>query len=438
MGLGKTITLIALHLRRQEQPHLAGPTLVIAPASLLGTWTAEVARFAPATPVRRHHGPDRTLDLLEHDAMVITTYGTLRRDHEQLAQIPWSLIAADEAQHLKNPHASTTKTVAAVPARARVALTGTPMENSLAELWSILDWTNPGLLGPLQRFRTRYARPIETGADPAAADRLAAITRPFLLRRRKCDPGIAPELPPKTDTDHTVPLTREQASLYEAVVREALDRIQRLEPAQRRRLVLALLTSLKQICNHPAHYGKEDPARARLTGRSGKLALLDELLDVILAENKATLVFSQYTAMARLLQQHLAHRNIPTLFLHGTTPVRQREHMVAAFQDGQAPVFLLSLKAAGTGLTLTRAEHVIHYDRWWNPAVEDQASDRAHRIGQTRPVQIHRVTAEGTLEEAIANLLQTKRTLAETVLTHGPAALTRLTDTELADLVRLR
>ncbi|MDX5563174.1 DEAD/DEAH box helicase [Streptomyces sp. ID05-04B] len=438
MGLGKTITLIALHLRRQEQPHLAGPTLVVAPATLLGTWAGEAAKFAPDTPVRRYHGPGRSLELLQRDAIVVTTYATLRQDRELLAAVGWSLMAADEAQHMKNPYSSTTKALSAIGARARVALTGTPVENNLSELWSILDWAVPGLFGPLKRFRSRYGRPIESGSDPRAAERLAAVVRPFLLRRRKSDPGVAPELPPKTVSDHTVALTREQAGLYEAVVRETLDKISDSKGVKRRSLILSLLTALKQICNHPAHYGKEDPGSARLPGRSGKLALLDDLLDVILTEEQSVLVFSQYAAMARLLQHHLARRGVPALFLHGATPVHQRDAMVTDFQSGDVPVFLLSLKAAGTGLTLTRAEHVIHFDRWWNPAVEDQASDRAHRIGQTRPVQIHRLTAEGTLEESIHTMLHAKRALAETVLAHGPAALTELSDTELADLVKLR
>jgi SNF2 family DNA or RNA helicase len=317
-----------------------------------------------------------------------------------------------------------------------VALTGTPVENNLSELWAILDWTTPGLLGRLGTFRARYAQPVEGGQDPAAAERLTRLVRPFLLRRRKSDPGIAPELPPKTETDRAVSLTREQASLYEAVVRETLAEISGADSMARRGLIVKLLTGLKQICNHPAQYLKE--ARPQIAGRSGKLELLDELLDIILSEGASVLVFTQYVRMARILEQHLTARGATSQFLHGGTPVAEREAMVRRFQDGEVPVFLLSLKAAGTGLNLTRAEHVVHYDRWWNPAVEAQATDRAYRIGQTRPVQVHRLIAEGTIEDRIADLLNRKRALADAVLGSGGAALTELTDAELADLVELR
>ncbi|MYX47307.1 ATP-dependent helicase, partial [Streptomyces sp. SID89] len=259
---------------------------------------------------------------------------------------------------------------------------------------------------------------------------------PFLLRRRKSDPGIAPELPPKTETDHAVSLTAEQTGLYEALVRETLAEISGAGGMARRGLVVKLLTGLKQICNHPAQFLKED--RPRIAGRSGKLELLDELLGTILTEGAGVLVFTQYVRMARLIERHLAARGVPSQFLHGGTPVAEREAMVRRFQDGEAPVFLLSLKAAGTGLNLTRAEHVVHYDRWWNPAVEAQATDRAYRIGQSRPVQVHRLIAEGTVEDRIAGLLRRKQDLAEAVLGTGEAALTELTDAELAELVRLR
>jgi SNF2 family DNA or RNA helicase len=310
------------------------------------------------------------------------------------------------------------------------------VENNLSELWAILDWTTPGLLGRLGTFRTRYAQAVESGRDPAAAQRLARLVGPFLLRRRKSDPGIAPELPPKTETDRAVSLTDEQAGLYEALVRETLAEIAAADDMARRGLVVKLLTGLKQICNHPAQFLKEE--RPRIAGRSGKLELLDELLGTILAEEAGVLVFTQYVGMARLLERHLADRGVPTLFLHGGTPVAAREAMVRRFQDGEVPVFLLSLKAAGTGLNLTRAEHVVHYDRWWNPAVEAQATDRAPRLGQTRPVQVHRLIAEGTVEDRIAEMLQRKRALAESVLASGEAALTELSDAELADLVELR
>ncbi|MFJ3718685.1 DEAD/DEAH box helicase [Streptomyces sp. NPDC090057] len=439
MGLGKTVTLIALHLHRQADPVSAGATLVVCPASLLGNWQREIERFAPGVPVRRFHGHARGVEGLADGEFVLTTYGTMRLDAERLAGVPWGMVVADEAQHVKNPYAATARALRSIDARARVALTGTPVENDLTELWAILDWATPGLLGRLSAFRALYARPVEGGGDPAAAERLARLVRPFLLRRRKSDPGIAPELPPKTETDHPVGLTHEQTGLYEALVRETLGRIADADGMARRGLIVKLLTGLKQICNHPAQFLREDhPGPA---GRSGKLELLDELLDTILTQRSGVLVFTQYVRMARLLERHLTARGVPSQLLHGGTPVAERESLVRRFQDGEVPVFLLSLKAAGTGLNLTRADHVVHYDRWWNPAVEAQATDRAYRIGQTRPVQVHRLIAEGTVEDRIAEMLGRKRALADAVLGTGgaaPAELTELTDAELAALVELR
>ncbi|MFD6880207.1 MULTISPECIES: DEAD/DEAH box helicase [unclassified Streptomyces] len=436
MGLGKTVTLIALHLHR-DRPE---PTLVVCPASLLGNWQREIERFAPGTPVRRFHGGSRTLDGLD-GGFVLTTYATMRAGAARLAGQSWGMVVADEAQHVKNPHSATAKALRTIPAPARVALTGTPVENNLSELWALLDWTTPGLLGPLTAFRARHARPVEhqqeeDGGNEAAVARLAALVRPFLLRRKKSDPGIAPELPPKTETDHPVSLTREQASLYQAAVEEAMAVIEASEGIERRGMIMKLLASLKQICNHPAQYLKEEPPR--IPHRSGKLALLDELLDTILAEGGSVLVFTQYVTMGRIIERHLAARGISHQFLHGGTPVPRREELVDRFQSGEVPVFLLSLKAAGTGLNLTRAGHVVHFDRWWNPAVEEQATDRAYRIGQTQPVQVHRIIAEGTVEDRIAELLEAKRALADAVLGSGESALTELSDRELADLVSLR
>jgi SNF2 family DNA or RNA helicase len=304
----------------------------------------------------------------------------------------------------------------------------------LSELWAILDWTTPGLLGPLETFRRNVAVPIERHKDPETTERLARLVRPFLLRRRKIDPGIAPELPPKTETDQFVPLTTEQATLYEAVVRETMDQIENAEGIARRGLVLKLLTALKQITNHPAQYLKQP---GPLDGRSGKLAALDELLDTILDADDSVLIFTQYVGMGRLLEQHLRTRNISPLFLHGGVPVAAREKLVDRFQAGEERVFLLSLKAGGTGLNLTRATHVVHYDRWWNPAVEDQATDRAFRIGQDRPVQVHRLISEGTVEDRIAQLLMRKRDLADAVVGTGEGWIGELSNEELSDLVSL-
>ncbi|MEV5539800.1 SNF2-related protein [Saccharopolyspora shandongensis] len=431
MGLGKTIMLIALHLRRA-----AGATLVVCPASLLGNWEREIEKFAPGTPVRRFHGASRSLAGLD-GGFVLTTYGTMRVDAAALAEHRWGMVVADEAQHVKNRLSGTAKALREIPASARVAMTGTPVENNLAELWTILDWTTPGLLGRIGDFRAGWARSVEEERDNTTAQRLSRLVRPFLLRRRKSDPGIAPELPPKTETDHLVALTPEQVALYERVVRGVMAEIRdsRTEIA-RRGLVLKLLVGLKQVCNHPAHYLKESASPS--AARSEKLQLLDELVDTIVAEGGAVLVFTQYVQMARLLEKHLADRGVPAQLLHGGTQVARRDEMVRRFQAGEVPVFLLSLKAAGTGLNLTRADHVVHYDRWWNPAVEEQATDRAYRIGQTKPVQVHRLIAGGTLEERIAVLLEGKKELADAVLGGGEAALSELSDAELRRLVELR
>ncbi|MCM0621047.1 DEAD/DEAH box helicase [Nocardioides bruguierae] len=497
MGLGKTITLIALHLHRAEQARAAGtapaPTLVVCPTSLLGNWEAEIRRFAPGVPVRRFHGAQRSLDglapgeatLLDvagtdsgtdsgaDPGFVLTTYGTMRTDTvpsrrrpagagaepaaesaeepvvgagaEQpttggaLGSVPWGLVVADEAQHVKNARSATARGLRTLGAQARVALTGTPVENDLTELWSILDWLVPGLLGSRQAFRRVWAAPIETGEEPTKAAQFADLVRPFLLRRRKSDPGIAPELPPKTETDHLLSLSREQAVLYESFVRETMERIEAADEDSRRGLVLALLTGCKQICNHPAQFLRRTGTRS--SGRSPKIELLDELLGTVLAEDGAVLVFTQYVAMARIIEGHLARAGVPHQLLHGGTPVKEREAMVRRFQDDgpdRVPVFLLSLKAGGTGLNLTRADHVVHVDRWWNPAVEEQATDRAYRIGQTKPVQVHRMVTRGTVEEKVAELLTRKRALADAVLGGGEAALTELSNDELRDLVSLR
>jgi SNF2 family DNA or RNA helicase len=474
MGLGKTIQVIALHLHRRAVRTVMQPMLVVCPASLLGNWEREVRRFAPDVAVRRFHGDDRHLDDLDPDEIVLTTYGVVRQELSgrslpaptaaragpagdpgpALTRPRWGLVVADEAQHVKNPLSRSARALRAVPAGARLALTGTPVENRLTELWAILDWTTPGLLGPLEAFRRNVAVPVERHQDPEVTERLARLVRPFLLRRRKRDPGIAPELPPKTESDVIVPLTTEQATLYEAVVREALDRISGSKGMERRGQVLALLTRLKQICNHPAHFlGQEGP----LEGRSGKLDALDELIDVILdagpsgrgsgrpgptpemagGTGESVLVFSQFVAMGKLLRNHLVARGVTPLFLHGGVPVRRRTELVDRFQAGEAPVLLLSLKAGGNGLNLTRATHVVHFDRWWNPAVEDQATDRAYRIGQDRPVQVHRLVAEGTVEDRVAALLERKRDLAESVIGAGEGWIGELSDTELIELVAL-
>ncbi|WP_310726195.1 DEAD/DEAH box helicase [Streptomyces sp. N2A] len=438
MGLGKTLTALAFTLHQQ---HVSpGPTLVVCPASLVTTWCREAARFAPDLPVIAYHGPDRTLERVTDTSMVITTYGLLRRD-PALAARRWARVIADEAQHAKNHASATARHLRAVPATTRLALTGTPVENNLSELWALLDWANPGLFGPLKTFRARWANAAEKDPNSAEAVGLGRIISPFLLRRRKTDPGIAPELPDKIDRPHLVQLTTEQASLYEALVRETLQQVAASDGIKRHGLVFKLLTALKQITNHPAHYLREQPPAeaeaARFAARSAKTAALTELLATIRERDEAALIFTSYVTMGHLLTAHLGHLGFDPLFLHGGTPLTERQRMVDAFQSGRHSAMILSLKAAGTGLTLTRAAHVIHYDRSWNAAVEDQATDRAHRIGQHQTVTVHRLITEHTVEDRIDELLARKRALASAVLTSGDQALTQLTTRELADLVRL-
>jgi superfamily II DNA or RNA helicase len=434
MGLGKTLQVIALHLHRVADDAASGPTLVVCPTSLIGNWEREVRRFAPDVVVRRHHGAGRRLDDLGPDEIVITSYGVVRREAESLDAAGIGLVVADEAQHAKNPATATARALRTISAPARLALTGTPVENRLSDLWAILDWTTPGLLGPLDRFVRGVATPIERYRDPATTERLTRTVRPFLLRRRKTDPEVAPDLPARTVTDVPVPLTDEQVQIYEAEVREAMEAIKKKDGIERQALVLRLLTVLKQVCNHPAQYLHQP---GPLAGRSGKMAALEELLPVIVDEGDSVLVFSQFVECLALIEARLEHLGVPTIFLHGKVAARRRSAMVDEFQSGRVPVFLLSLKVGGVGLNLTRATHVVHYDRWWNPASEDQATDRAHRIGQDRPVQVHRLIAEGTLEDRIAELIEKKRSLAEAVVGGGEAWIGRLSDAELADLVRL-
>ncbi len=431
MGLGKTIQLLALHLDRVGH---GLPTLIICPASVIANWEREAARFAPTIKVRRFHGAGRRLDDLDGPEIVLATYGVARREAETLAGVGWGLVAADEAQAIKNPLSRTARAMRRLPAQARFALTGTPVENRLTDLWALLDWTTPGLLGPLEEFRREVAIPVERHRDIDASAALTRLVRPFLLRRRKSDPAIAPELPQKTETDQVVPLSQEQATLYAAVAAETLEQISATDGIARRGLVLKLLTALKQICNHPAQYlGQTGP----LDRRSGKLDATAELLEVIAEVGDAALIFSQYVAMGRLLHQHLVGRGIETVFLHGSLSIGQRQQLVDRFQAGEATAFVISLKAGGTGLNLTRATHVLHYDRWWNPAVEDQASDRAWRIGQDRPVQVHRLLCEGTLEERIAGVLAQKRQLADAVVGAGEGWISELSDEDLTELVAL-
>ena len=437
MGLGKTIQLLSLIA---AQP--SGPTLLVCPMSLVGNWQREAARFTPGLRVHVHHGADR-LDAEGFAAaaaeadLVITSYGVATRDQAALSALTWARVVCDEAQNIKNHATKQARAVRALPAATRIALTGTPVENRLSELWSIMEFTNPGLLGPAGRFREDYAIPIERHGSDDAARALQRLTRPFVLRRLKTDQSIISDLPDKQEMKVWCNLTPEQASLYAATVADMLSRIEdAADDISRRGLVLATMAKLKQVCNHPAHLLGDG---SRLPGRSGKLARLEEICDEIVAEGDKALCFTQYAEFGRMLQPHLAARlGCPVLFLHGGTPKKQRDAMVEAFGLLEEPaLFLLSLKAGGTGLNLTAASHVIHVDRWWNPAVEDQATDRAFRIGQQRNVQVRKFVCVGTVEERIDAMIEEKKALAERVVGTGESWLTELSVSELRDVLAL-
>jgi SNF2 family DNA or RNA helicase len=436
MGLGKTIQLLSLVA---AQPAGSAPTLLVCPMSLVGNWQREAARFTPGLRVHVHHGADRldrAADLATAD-LVITSYGVATRDQAALGGITWARVVCDEAQNIKNHATKQARAVRALPAATRIALTGTPVENRLSELWSIMEFTNPGLLGPAERFRERFAVPIEREGSDEAAAALQRLTRPFVLRRLKTDRAIISDLPDKQEMKVWCNLTAEQASLYAATVTDMLSRIEEAaDDISRRGLVLATMAKLKQVCNHPAHLLGDG---SRLPGRSGKLARLEEICDEIVAEGDKALCFTQYAEFGRMLQPHLAARlGCPVLFLHGGTSKKQRDALVETFAALDEPaLFLLSLKAGGTGLNLTAASHVIHVDRWWNPAVEDQATDRAFRIGQRRNVQVRKFVCVGTLEERIDAMIEEKKALADRVVGTGESWLTELSVADLRSVLTL-
>ncbi|MCB0217883.1 MAG: DEAD/DEAH box helicase [Caldilineae bacterium] len=450
MGLGKTLQMLALilHLRSERGGRPAAPVLLVAPTSVVSSWAHEAARWAPSLVLRTHQGPDRPRGAafaagLDGVDLVLTSYALLRHDRALFSPRAWEGLILDEAQQIKNPRSQQARIARALDADWRFAVTGTPIENRLAELWSIVDTVLPGHLGPARRFQREIALPIERHGDEAALRRLRRLSAPFILRRLKRDPEIAAELPPKQEVRVWCHLSPEQVLLYQAVVREALAEVDASVGLARRGRVLAMLTRLKQVCNHPAQYlgqieaGAIDDAEA---ARSGKLPRLAEMLEELVGEGEAALVFTQYTAMGGLMRGWLRERiGREVLFLHGGQPAALRERIVRRFQDDAAgpPVLLLSLKAGGTGLTLTRASHVFHFDRWWNPAVEDQATDRAYRIGQSRPVTAHKFVCQGTLEARIDAMLEQKRALAERVVGGGEDWLTELSAAELRQLVAL-
>ena len=455
MGLGKTVQLIVLLQWERECGNALGPTLLVVPTSVVGNWRRELERFSPELRVHIQHGPERPLgdDLAvvaaEADVLV-TTYALVARDRESLECIEWHRVVLDEAQSIKNPPTKQAGAIRALRTPRRVALTGTPVENRLTELWSIMDFCNPGFLGDQPSFRSRFARPIERHRDDVAAADLRRLVQPFILRRLKTDRTVIDDLPDCVETREHAVLTTEQAMLYQEAVDEMLGHVDRSEGIQRRGLILSLLGKLKQICDHPvlavrgeaavtAAVDEGDPSA--LARRSGKAVRMLQLLEEVRANGERALVFTQYRRMGRLLAAMIEHQlDCRTLFLHGGTPVPKREKMIETFQDpeGDAEVFVLSLKAGGLGLNLTAASHVFHFDRWWNPAVEKQATDRAFRIGQTRTVHVHPFVCTGTLEERIDRMLEEKTELADRIIGTGEQWITELNTGQLRDLLTLR
>ncbi len=442
MGLGKTIQALAL-IQREWEADGKRPTLLVCPTSVVRNWEKEAQRFAPQLPVMIHHGAARTrgdqfMKRAERHAMVISSYALLHRDYETLKSIDWAAVILDEAQNVKNPETKQSRAARGLPAECRIALTGTPVENSVGDLWAIMEFLNPGFLGSQAEFRRRFLVPIQAYRDAEASARLKRLTQPFILRRLKTDETIISDLPEKLEMKVFCSLTREQASLYAAVAKEATEALDSLAGIERKGMVLATLTRLKQICNHPAQFLADNSA---LPNRSGKLARLTEMLEEVMTVGDRALIFSQFAEMGGMLRTHLQEMlGREVLFLHGGVPRKQRDHMVERFQEeAEGPhLFVLSLKAGGTGLNLTRANHVFHYDRWWNPAVENQATDRAFRIGQTRNVQVHKLLCAGTLEERIDEMIVQKQEIAAEVVGSGEGWLTRLSTAELKDLFALR
>ena len=443
MGLGKTIQMIALLIHNKRLRARRRPVLLLCPTSVVGNWRREVFKFGPDLTVYVHHGPDRStgedfMARVDQVDLVVTTYALASRDQQDLALYHWEGVVLDEAQNIRNPQTLQAKAVRTFKGRYRVAMTGTPVENRLAELWSILDFLNPEYLGELNEFRQRYALPIERYRDPVASLRLRKLVGPFILRRLKSDPFVIQDLPEKLEMKVYSTLTREQAKLYRKVLSDMMTEIEQASGIARHGAVIKTLTKLKQVCNHPAHFlGEKGP----IIGRSGKLNRLVEMLEEAISEGDRALVFTQFVEMGNLLKEHLREAlGTEVIFLHGGVPQPQRDKMVMRFQEEKdgPKIFLLSLRAGGLGLNLTRANHVFHFDRWWNPAVENQATDRAFRIGQTRNVQVHKFVCIGTLEERIDHMIESKKNLAASIVSAGENWLSDLSTSELRDILALR
>ena len=447
MGLGKSIELIAFLLHLQEKDSLEAPTLLVCPTSVLGNWEREVKKFGPTLKVLVHHGDKRAkgkvfATAIKGKNLIVTSYALVFRDAKEIQGIKWQGLVLDEAQNIKNSEAKQSQAVRQIEASFRIALTGTPVENRLQELWSILEFLNPGYLGPRNFFQRRFAIPIEKYGDRESLQTLRSLVRPFILRRLKTDKEIIQDLPEKQEMTVFCGLATQQAALYQKIVEESIAELDSAEGIQRRGMILALLVKLKQLCNHPALVKAEaKPKELEIKSQeSGKLQRLVEMLEEVLAEGDRALIFTQFAEWGKLLKPHLEqHLGREVLFLYGGIRQQQREEMIDRFQhDPQGPpIMILSLKAGGTGLNLTRATHVFHYDRWWNPAVENQATDRVFRIGQTRNVQVHKFVCTGTLEEKIHDMIESKKALAEQVVSAGENWLTELDTDQLRNLLIL-
>ena len=453
MGLGKSVQVIARLVQEREEEIGGGemseirqsllPTLLIAPTSVVGNWQREIAKFAPQLKTMVHHGSDRLQNAdfqtacQEHD-VVITSFTLVRKDEKLLSSIQWQRIVLDEAQNIKNPKAAQTKAILKLSAKHKLALTGTPIENRLLDLWSIFNFLNPGYLGKEAQFRKTFEIPIQKDNDRVKSATLKKLVEPLILRRVKTDQSIISDLPDKVEQKLYINLTKEQASLYEIVVKDVEEKLQTAEGIQRKGLILSTLMKLKQICNHPAQFLQDGSEFS--TERSHKLSRLREMVEEAISEGESLLIFSQFTEVCEKIEKHFRYfLHYHTYYLHGGTSRKRREQMISEFQeaDTEPSVFILSLKAGGVGITLTKANHVFHFDRWWNPAVENQATDRAFRIGQKKNVFVHKFVAIGTLEERIDQMIEDKKKLSSTVVGSDESWLTELDNQAFKQLIAL-
>lgn len=435
MGLGKTVQVISLILKLKEEGKLKKPALVVCPTTLLGNWEREMENFAPSLKTFIYHGFDRVFSI-END-VILTTYAILRIDLEEFKKYNWDILVIDEAQNIKNSSTSQTQAVKSIKASMKVAMTGTPVENRLSELWSIFDFINKGYLGSITDFSKNYSMPIEKFKETARAQKLKQAISPFMLRRLKTDKTIISDLPEKIVLDEYCYLTKAQAALYERVLTQSMAEIHSAgQGINRRGAIFKLITSLKQVCNHPYHFLKHGDMS---TSASGKCEKLMSILNTIVSNNEKALVFTQYKEMGSILEKITKEEfDFDPLFFHGSLNIKQREEMIREFsEDDKKKVMILSLKAGGLGLNLTSASNVIHYDLWWNPAVEDQATDRTYRIGQDKNVMVHRFITLSTFEEKIDKIIKDKRELADSAVYIGEKIITELSDDEIYEIFSL-